>query len=581
MNKKAPAKGKAIEEYLLSTKLYCGVCGGLMVGESGRSRNGSVHFYYKCGNAKRRKGCKRRKAIRKHWIEKLVVIFTVNNVLQDDVIDRIADAMTAMQYQEDTTVPALKAQLKECEKGIVNLVNAIQAGILTASTKERLEQLEKEREALTINIAQAQLARPKYTKEQIVDWISQFKYGNINDPAYQKQIIETFVNSVYLYEDHLILNYNYKNGTETFSLDEVNEAFGSDLKNFAPPRSASERVRIFLCISTVSGFRRVVSILRIFAFYPHLTHNTRVKHGRIGTQKMGQNSGGLFPSAVLAETLDVVFHALCALPLHADGGVGVGSERKACGGVTQIFLHGFDVIPGFQAVDREGVAQIVELHVLQADLFHDRLVVAVHRLIRHEAPELVGEDQIVRVLEGRTLLSRLLRDPLPARVAGSNLVPDLCPRCKAEGLRFYVLGGAEEALAEALAAMECKAGFPMPIAGSDHSFVKLGEEQPEIVERINAAKPDILFVALGNPKQELWLARNAAALDVPVALGIGGSFNFVAGRVKRAPRWMQKCSLEWVHRIAQEPGRLWRRYAYGLVKFSWLSLLHLLGGYRR
>ena len=179
------------------------------------------------------------------------------------------------------------------------------------------------------------------------------------------------------------------------------------------------------------------------------------------------------------------------------------------------------------------------------------------------------------------LLSRLLRDPLPARVAGSNLVPDLCPRCKAEGLRFYVLGGAEEALAEALAAMERKAGFPMPIAGSDHSFVKLGEEQPEIVERINAAKPDILFVALGNPKQELWLSRNAAALDVPVALGIGGSFNFVAGRVKRAPRWMQKCSLEWVHRIAQEPGRLWRRYAYGLVKFSWLSLLHLLGGYRR
>ena len=179
------------------------------------------------------------------------------------------------------------------------------------------------------------------------------------------------------------------------------------------------------------------------------------------------------------------------------------------------------------------------------------------------------------------LLSRLLRDPLPARVAGSNLVPDLCPRCKAEGLRFYVLGGAEDALAEALAAMERKAGFPMPIAGSDHSFVKLGEEQPEIVERINAAKPDILFVALGNPKQELWLARNAAALDVPVALGIGGSFNFVAGRVKRAPRWMQRCGLEWVHRIAQEPGRLWRRYAYGLVKFSWLSLLHLLGGYRR
>ena len=106
-------------------------------------------------------------------------------------------------------------------------------------------------------------------------------------------------------------------------------------------------------------------------------------------------------------------------------------------------------------------------------------------------------------------------------------------------------------------------------------------DQPEIVARINAAKPDILFVALGNPKQELWMGRNAAKLDVGAMIGIGGTFNFLAGRVKRAPRWMQKSGLEWVYRIVQEPGRLWRRYAYGLVKFSWLSLLHVLGGYRK
>ena len=175
------------------------------------------------------------------------------------------------------------------------------------------------------------------------------------------------------------------------------------------------------------------------------------------------------------------------------------------------------------------------------------------------------------------LLSRLLRRPLPARVAGSNLVPMLCPRCAEEGLRFYVLGGSPEALAEAVAKMERAAGRPMPLAGSDHSMVRLGDDPGPVVERINAAKPDILFVALGNPKQELWLDRNAAALDVPVAIGVGGSFNFVSGRVKRAPAWVQKCGLEWIHRICQEPGRLWRRYAYGLVKFSWLSLLHLLG----
>ena len=121
---------------------------------------------------------------------------------------------------------------------------------------------------------------------------------------------------------------------------------------------------------------------------------------------------------------------------------------------------------------------------------------------------------------------------------------------------------------------------PPLLAGVDPAFVKLGEDQPEIVERINAAKPDVLFVALGNPKQELWMGRNKAKLDVGVMIGIGGTFNFLAGRVKRAPRWMQRCGLEWVYRISQEPGRLWRRYAYGLVKFSWLSLLHVLGKYR-
>ena len=102
--------------------------------------------------------------------------------------------------------------------------------------------------------------------------------------------------------------------------------------------------------------------------------------------------------------------------------------------------------------------------------------------------------------------------------------------------------------------------------------MKLEEPQPEIIDRINAAKPDVLFVALGNPKQELWMGRNRAKLDAGVMIGVGGTFNFIAGKVKRAPRWMQKSGLEWIYRIMQEPGRLWRRYAYGLVKFSWLSL---------
>ena len=177
------------------------------------------------------------------------------------------------------------------------------------------------------------------------------------------------------------------------------------------------------------------------------------------------------------------------------------------------------------------------------------------------------------------LLSRLLRRRLPERVTGADMVPAICRRCVEEGLSVYVLGGDREAVDAAFAKLKIESG-ELRVAGVDDSFVKLDKDQPEIVDRINAARPDILFVALGNPKQELWMGRNRAKLDAGVMIGVGGTFNFIAGRVKRAPKWMQKSGLEWIYRIIQEPGRLWRRYAYGLVKFGWLSVRSLIGGYK-
>ena len=182
------------------------------------------------------------------------------------------------------------------------------------------------------------------------------------------------------------------------------------------------------------------------------------------------------------------------------------------------------------------------------------------------------------------LLSRLLRRGLPERVTGADMVPAICRRCAEEGLSVYVLGGDKDAVAEAFEKLRPTTQLPNHsttiLSGHDDSFVRLDRDQPEIVERINSAKPDILFVALGNPKQELWMGRNLSKLDVGAVIGIGGTFNFIAGKVKRAPKWMQRCGLEWIYRIIQEPGRLWRRYAYGLVKFGWLSFRSLTGGYK-
>ena len=235
MNKKAPARAKATDEYLLSTKLFCGTCERLMVGESGTSgTKGVKHYYYKCVGAKRHLGCKR-KAIKKFWIERVAVLLTVKKIFQDDEINRIAESIVALQEKEDTSLTAMRQQLQECEKAIDNMLNAIQQGVLTASTKERLEQLEAQREDLKIGILQSQMQRPRYTKEQVVSWIGRFKYGNVDDPEYQKQIIDVFINSIFVFDDRLGFTYNFRDGTETITLKDIEEAFGSDLTQVIPP----------------------------------------------------------------------------------------------------------------------------------------------------------------------------------------------------------------------------------------------------------------------------------------------------------------------------------------------------------
>ena len=127
------------------------------------------------------------------------------------------------------------------------MLNAIQMGILTPSTKTRLEELESQRESLKASILQAELEKPKYTKEQIVSWINRFKYGNVDDIEYQRQIIDTFINAIYVYDDKLVFTYNFKDGTEAIPLKAVEDAFGSDLTQVAPPfLSESDSFQTFL-----------------------------------------------------------------------------------------------------------------------------------------------------------------------------------------------------------------------------------------------------------------------------------------------------------------------------------------------
>ena len=259
-NKKAPARRKAEDDYLLTTKLFCGYCGALMFGESGTSRTGEVHRYYKCATAKKHKGCKK-KTVRKQWLEDLVVNQTMQLVKDDAAMESIIAKVMELQNKENTNIPLYEKQLRDAESGIQNMLNAIQAGILTSSTKERLEQLEETKRELEARIAEEKLAKPKVTEEFIRFWLLRFRKLDMSLKDQRQALVDTFINAIYLYDDKVLITFNYKEGTQTVTFGEATEVAsegnGSDLNCFTAPENAvkSKDFMAFLfCKPWVHGF---------------------------------------------------------------------------------------------------------------------------------------------------------------------------------------------------------------------------------------------------------------------------------------------------------------------------------------
>ena len=163
--------------------------------------------------------------------------------------------------------------------------------------------------------------------------------------------------------------------------------------------------------------------------------------------------------------------------------------------------------------------------------------------------------------------SRLFGNPLPERVAGADVVPELIRVAARKNYRLFFLGTTVEANTQAIARL--RAQFPdLEISHYSPPFRPLHKmDDAGIIRRIRAAKPDLLFVAFGCPKAEKWLAMHHDELGVRVSIGVGATIDFLAGRVKRAPLWMQRGGVEWVYRLCQEPRRLFKRYATALWYF--------------
>ena len=159
-------------------------------------------------------------------------------------------------------------------------------------------------------------------------------------------------------------------------------------------------------------------------------------------------------------------------------------------------------------------------------------------------------------------VSRWHGSPLPERVAGSDLIFELSAEAAKQGYRMFLLGGAEGVADEAAARLRARYPGLQVVDTFSPPFRELtAGEWGAILGRIRAARPDILLVAFGQPKGERWVDQHLAELGVPVSVQLGASLDFVAGRVRRAPRWMQRAGLEWAFRLWMEPRRLFTRYA--------------------
>jgi N-acetylglucosaminyldiphosphoundecaprenol N-acetyl-beta-D-mannosaminyltransferase len=230
------------------------------------------------------------------------------------------------------------------------------------------------------------------------------------------------------------------------------------------------------------------------------------------------------------------------------------------------------------AIDRLDMEQTLERvdSLISSRQFAQHVAINAAKLVAMkqdaELAEIIRRCELVSA-DGQSIVwaSKLLGDPLPTRVAGIDLMHELLARAEQRGYRVFILGAKPDVLARACESIMADHPRLQLVGARDGYFGE--DEDAEVAEQVRAARPDILFVAISSPKKEFWLGRYGRHIDVPFVMGVGGSIDVVAGVARRAPRPLQVLGLEWAYRLAQEPGRLWRRYlttngSFALLVFS-------------
>ena len=202
-NKKNP-QGRHREngDYLLTGKLFCGECESHMIGMSGTSKNGTLHYYYVCNNKRLGGTCKKTNA-KRDYVEYEIARAIRQYILRDDIMEWIADLVESYQkaHKNNPERLMLEDQLVDIKKSIANMLIAIEQGIITASTKERLLQLEKEQSEISSKIALLNSQNFDITRTQVISWLETFQDGLLEDKKYQSKLFNTFLRKAYLYDD--------------------------------------------------------------------------------------------------------------------------------------------------------------------------------------------------------------------------------------------------------------------------------------------------------------------------------------------------------------------------------------------
>lgn len=222
VNRRAPSHTWTHQEYILTDKLFCGKCGSPMVGESGFSKTGAKHCYYSCTGKRKKKTCDKR-PVRQDWIEGEVLKATREMLADEELLDWIADQtynyyLSVNGREEEKTI--LQKELAGVDTSIDRLVSAIEAGAFNDRIKSRLDALNEQKAQITASIADLELASGfRLTRDHIAFFLRQFRDADLEDRACQKRLIQTFVNSVFVFDDRIEIVYNYTEGNNTVTLD--------------------------------------------------------------------------------------------------------------------------------------------------------------------------------------------------------------------------------------------------------------------------------------------------------------------------------------------------------------------------